>query len=154
MGEQKAVSISGPQQVVRRSDTVFGKFRLAMQRRSMNRDLARWFAAAKDFKANGLPAGSDPYQLLYQQSTERIRQLSATWNIAIDKIACEMPGLYTLQKLAHPQPKPTRNPALAAHPLRTLLVVMVFLTLVLCLGAAALGGASGIYHLVERSIVR
>ena len=131
----------------RQATGLISRTRLYLDRRRMNRDLARWFAAARDFKANGLPAGSPAYQQLYQQSCEGISRLSHTWGISRDKIAVEMPGLYSLQKLAHPEPQVARK---MPNPF----VMFLALALVLCGLAAALGGATGIFHLVEGTIAR
>jgi hypothetical protein len=127
------------------SDSLLGRARLALDNRRMKRDLSRWFTAAKDFKANGLPSGSPAYQQLYQQSCDKIISHSEKWGIAPEKITVEMPGLYSLQRLTEVTPPKTR-----ANPL----VAVIALVLALFGLSAALGGASGVYHLVERLITK
>ena len=113
-----------------------------LDRRKLNRDLAKWLTAATNFKANGLPAGSPAYQQLYDRSCERIQTYAASWATSPDTILIEVPALYSLQKLAHPPVTPT------SHPIALLIaVIAVFLGL-----AALLGASDGVFHLVERIV--
>lgn len=116
-----------------------------VDRRRLNHDLAKWFTAAKNFKNNGLPEGSPEYIKLYQQSCSRIAQHASTWNIPSDSIVVEIPALYTLQKLAHPAPKPARPNPVAWG---------VMLISVLFILAAVFGAAGGVFQLVEKAIAR
>ena len=113
-------------------------------RRRLNRDLAKWFTAATNFKANGLPAGSPAYRQLYDQSCQSIQRHATVWGVDPEKITVEIPALYSLQQLAHPAPKSTPN----------LAVLIVALTAAFFSAAALLGASSGIFHLIEQTISR
>ena len=115
-------------------------------RRTLNRDLAKWLAAAKNFHLNGLPAGGQAYQQLYRQCCDAIKRHCDVWGVSVETIAIEFPALYSLEKLAHPERVPkTRSPWAPGGVL--LAVVVLFI-------AALLGMATGVYQVMQKVVTR
>ena len=142
--ESRSGEVAGPPSFAPRD--LFRPARKLLARRRLNRDLAKWLGAAKNFQLNGMPPGGQAYQQLYQQCCDSIKKHGGTWDVPLPTIATEFPALYSLEKLAHPERAPkARSPWVVGG---------VLLALVTMFLAAMLGMATGVYQVVQKAITR
>jgi hypothetical protein len=109
-------------------------------RRHLDAALATLVEAARTHEANGLPAGSPLFVVLNTEAKQLCEVYCQRWEVAMPRLAAQLPALDTLHKLATPTPLP-------AQASRLLLVVVAVMAASFLLGLA--GAVMQIaYHLL------
>src|SRR5579862_1150151 len=98
-------------------------------RRHLEAALATLVEAARGHETNGLPAGSPLFIVLNTEAKQLCEAYCQRWEVAMPRLAAELPALDSLHKLATPTPLP-------AQASRLLLVVVALMASSFLLGIA------------------
>ena len=65
--------------------------------------------AAQGHEANGLPAGSREFQMLFNEVARKVQEYSTESGDPFDTLKARLPALCAIERLAHPAPSVSRN---------------------------------------------